>query len=85
MSLSGVINNAPNTLLLQWIVHQPQAWSGTIHVYFKYRKEPAMVLSFEKATFASYSQSFSENNSYPQGNYFSTILKGVTLKNVKLN
>jgi len=85
VSFSGTLNNKIDTFFLEWLSNQPGEWSGALKIYYQNQDQPILDFVFDNAIANNYSQSFSENNVHNQDAYFSAVLKGVVLNNVKMN
>ncbi|WP_458627062.1 type VI secretion system tube protein TssD [Winogradskyella sp. PC D3.3] len=85
VSFSGTLNNKIDTFFLEWLSNQPGEWSGTLKIYYQNQDQPVLDFVFDNAIANNYSQSFSENNVHNQDAYFSAVLKGVVLNNIKMN
>jgi hypothetical protein len=85
VSLSGGISIGVDTLFLEWISKKIGEWSGSLKVYSVDLDEPVVAFTFDKIAPMNCSQSFSEFSSGSNVVYFSSILKGVVLNDIKMN
>lgn len=85
INLSGGINTGPDALFLEWISKQKGEWSGNLKIYSRDIEKPVTVIKFDKIVPMNCSQSFSEYSSGTNDIYFSSILRGVVLNDVKMN
>jgi len=85
VSLSGGINTGADTLFLEWMSKKEGQWSGSLKVFSSDSEKPVVAFKFDKITPMNCSQSFSEFSSGANDIYFSSMLKGVIVNDVKMN
>ncbi|MDW5290153.1 type VI secretion system tube protein TssD [Formosa sp. PL04] len=84
INLSGGINTGVDTLFLEWMSKQKGEWSGNLKIYSRDMEKPVVTIKFDKIVPMNYSQSFSEFSSGTNDIYFSSILRGVVLNDIKM-